>query len=145
MKLSRYAFVFLLLSLSFTIFAQAIPDATITAPVSDPVTTISLKRVEANLTLESTYVRLTIGYYRQSGAFDHEEYVAVTDGDSNTAEDDLITGRGPAAGEPIGILAAMGIPVEGESETSVAFAVRKRVMTWVGLHYPNLLTGATIN
>lgn len=126
-------------------FAQVIPDATISVPVSDPVTVISLKRIEAQLTLDAPYARITLGYYRQSGSLDREDVVVVTDGDTGSVTDDLLTGRGPAAGEPIGILAAMGIAVDGESQSSVALAVRKRVMTWIGVNFPTLLTGATVN
>ncbi len=124
--------------------AQAIPDATINTPVSDPITTIALKKVEAGLTLDASYLRVTIAYYKQSGAEDREESVAVTDGDAATAADDLLTGRGPAFDEPLGIVAALGIPLEGEP-ASPTLALRKRAMTWLAMQFPALFTDATVN
>lgn len=122
-------------------------DATYaTAPVTDPVVGPALTLIEARIDPNGIpSARVVLGFYRQSGALDHEEGIAVTDGGPENPQDDYFTGRGPLFGEPVGIIMAMLTPLPEETAQTFAmspsFALRARVMNWLVQYRPELFSG----
>lgn len=124
--------------------AQAAPiiDGDIPAPAPDPIVGVGLVRLEATLT-SPPFARIVFAYYRQSGAIEREDGIAVTDGDPATTADDLLTGN-PLNGEPLGLIAALGVPLEGEAALSPTFRMRRRVMVWLKNAYPDRFANVTV-
>ncbi|HXG58126.1 MAG TPA: hypothetical protein VNL91_03815 [Thermoanaerobaculia bacterium] len=115
-----------LLLLSLPLYAQ---DATQTSTTSD--TCCSAKLIEIRFAaldgVPSAQIR--VGWYRSSGALDHEDAFAVTDGDPSTATDNYLTGSGNTP-QPIGLLRAIIEPLAGETG-SIERRFRRRVVRWL--------------